>query len=139
MSHEIITLYYGVQVVQVKQVALVSKVNEYTQVLWKNYHDVLVVRADRDVQHNISYSVLTDNRQGAISYASAGEVNPTVTMEWNQFSKNCKRLYGNFTTCQAAIDMDIQNTQTVFFRVRLCAKVSWETLHPSRIPLCSVP
>lgn len=138
MSHEIITLYYGVQVAPVKQVALNSKFSKYTQVLGKNYHDVLVVRADRDVQHNISFSVLADNRQGAVSYASAGEVNPTVTMEWNQFSKNCQRLYGNFTTCQAAIDMDIQNTQTVFFRVRLCAKVSWETLRLSRIPLCSV-
>lgn len=124
---------------QVKQIALISKVNKYTQVLRKNYYDVLVVRADRDVQHNISFSVLSDNWQGAVSYASAGEVNPTVTMEWNQFSRNCKRLYGNFTTCQAAIDMDIQNTQTVFFRVRLCAKFSWETFHPSRIPLFSVP
>ncbi|PSN57210.1 hypothetical protein C0J52_05036 [Blattella germanica] len=72
---------------------------------------------NRDVQHNISYSVLEDNRQGAIKYASAGEVNPIVTMEWNQFNKNCKKLYGNFTTCQAAIDMDIQNTQSVYFRV----------------------
>jgi hypothetical protein len=97
------------------------------------------VPTDRDVQHNISFSLLADNRQGAINYASAGEVNPTVTMEWNQFSKNCKKLYGNFTTCHAAIDMDIQNTQSVYFRVRLCAKVSWETTHPFRISLCSVP
>uniref|UniRef100_A0A1V1FT29 Putative CTL17 isoform B n=1 Tax=Reticulitermes speratus TaxID=60591 RepID=A0A1V1FT29_9NEOP len=74
---------------------------------------------NRDVQHNISFSLLADNRQGAINYASAGEVNPTVTMEWNQFSNNCKKLYGNFTTCQAAIDMDIQNTQSVYFRNNL--------------------
>jgi hypothetical protein len=78
----------------------------------------LILYTDRDVQHNISFSLLEDNRQGAISYASAGEVNPTVTMEWNQFSNNFKKLYGNFTTCQAAIDMDIQNTQSVYFRVR---------------------
>jgi hypothetical protein len=74
------------------------------------------------VQHNISYSLLKDNGQGAISYASAGEVNPAVTMEWNQFNNNCKKLYGNFTTCQAAVDLDIQNTQSVYFRVRLCVK-----------------
>jgi hypothetical protein len=80
------------------------------------------VCTDRDVQHNISYSLLADNRQGAISYASAGEVNPTVTMEWNQFNNNCKKLYGNFTTCQAAIDMDIQNTRSVYFRVSLLMK-----------------
>jgi hypothetical protein len=73
--------------------------------------------SDRDVQHNISYSLLADNRQGAINYASAGEVNPTVTMEWNQFNNNCKKLYGNFTTCHAAVDMDIQNTQSLYFRV----------------------
>jgi hypothetical protein len=77
---------------------------------------------DRDVQHNISYSLLADNRQGAINYASAGEVNPTVTMEWNQFNNNCKKLYGNFTTCHAAIDMDIQNTQSVYFRVKYLLK-----------------
>jgi hypothetical protein len=74
------------------------------------------------VQHNISFSLLADNRQGAINYASAGEVNPTVTMEWNQFNNNCKKLYGNFTTCQAAIDMDIQNTQSVYFRVKYLVK-----------------
>nr|CAD7425800.1 unnamed protein product [Timema monikensis] len=74
---------------------------------------------NRDVQHNISHSVLSDNRQGAISYSSAGEVNPTVTMEWNQFTRNCAKLYGNFTTCRAAIDMDIQNTQNIYFRNNL--------------------
>ena len=32
-----------------------------------------------------------------------------------QFSRNCISLYGNFSTCQSAIMLDIQNTQDVFF------------------------
>lgn len=50
-------------------------------------------------------------------YTSAGEVNPIVTIERSRFTDNCKKLYGNFSTCQAAVSMDIQNTQTLFFRV----------------------
>lgn len=72
---------------------------------------------DRDVQHNVSYSIFTENRQGAVYYASAGEVNPTITVEWSQFIDNCRKLYGNFTTCEAAVLMDVQNTQNLFFRV----------------------
>ncbi|RZC38585.1 uncharacterized protein BDFB_002499, partial [Asbolus verrucosus] len=32
---------------------------------------------------------------------------------------NCEKLYGNFTTCNAAVEIDIQNTQTIFFRNNL--------------------
>ncbi|XP_067009482.2 protein bark beetle [Anabrus simplex] len=74
---------------------------------------------NRDVQHNISYSILSNNKEGAINYASAGEVNPMVTIEWNRFTDNCNKLYGNFTTCEAAVYMDIQNTQTIYFRNNL--------------------
>lgn len=81
---------------------------------------------DRDVQHNISSSVITNNTQGALLYMAAGEVNPIVTIEKNQFKNNCLKLYGNFTTCKSAIEVDVQNTQTLFFRVRIevviCAK-----------------
>jgi len=73
--------------------------------------------ADRETQHNISYSIFQDNRQGAIHYASAGEVNPTVTIEWSQFNNNCLKLYGNFTSCKSAISLDVQNTQNLYFRV----------------------
>lgn len=72
---------------------------------------------DRDVQHNISYSVVNKNREGGMLYMSAGEVNPIVTIDKNQFRYNCEKLYGNFTTCNAAVEIDIQNTQTIFFRV----------------------
>ncbi|XP_044255606.1 protein bark beetle isoform X2 [Tribolium madens] len=74
---------------------------------------------NRDVQHNISYSVVNNNREGAMLYMSAGEVNPIVTIDKNQFRYNCEKLYGNFTTCNAAVEIDIQNTQTIFFRNNL--------------------
>lgn len=77
-----------------------------------------LILSDRDVQHNISHSVINNNGESALLYMTSGEVNPIVTIEKNQFKNNCRKLYGNFTTCRAAIEMDIQNTQTVFFRVR---------------------
>jgi hypothetical protein len=75
------------------------------------------------VQHNISYSVVNKNREGAIRYTSAGEVNPIVTIDKNQFKYNCEKLYGNFTTCNAAVEIDVQNTQTIFFRVSVLRRL----------------
>ena len=60
---------------------------------------------------------INKNKDGAMLYVSAGEVNPIVTIDKNQFKRNCQKLYGNFTTCNAAVEIDIQNTQTIFFRV----------------------
>lgn len=77
----------------------------------------LVVFLDRDVQHNVSFSVIKSNVGGALHYASAGEVNPRITLEWNQITDNCKKLFGNFTTCQSAVMMELQNTQNLHFRV----------------------
>ncbi|XP_054261454.1 protein bark beetle-like isoform X2 [Macrosteles quadrilineatus] len=74
---------------------------------------------NRDVEHNISYSALSHNWEGALHYVSAGEVNPRVTMEWNQITNNCAKLYGNFTTCLGAVTMDLQNTQYLHFRNNL--------------------
>jgi hypothetical protein len=77
----------------------------------------LVVFIDRDVQHNISNSEFINNRDGAITYQSVGEVNPLVAVIRNEIRGNCLKLYGNFTTCQAAVRVDVQNTQTLVFRV----------------------
>ncbi|XP_068632960.1 protein bark beetle isoform X2 [Battus philenor] len=74
---------------------------------------------NRDVQHNISNSEFTNNRDGAISYQSVGEVNPLVAITRNEISDNCLKLYGNFTTCHAAVRVDVQNTQTLVFRNNL--------------------
>lgn len=59
------------------------------------------------------------NQRGAVSYVSAGEVNPAVTLEWNQIRGNGNKLYGNFTSAEAAVMMDVQNTQNIFFRVSI--------------------
>lgn len=74
---------------------------------------------NRDVQHNISFSAMLGNQRGAVSYVSAGEVNPAVTLEWNQIRGNGNKLYGNFTSAEAAVMMDVQNTQNIFFRNNL--------------------
>lgn len=73
---------------------------------------------DRDVQHNISSSEFIKNRDGAITYQSVGEVNPLVAITRNEIINNCLKLYGNFTSCPAAVRVDVQNTQTLVFRVR---------------------
>ncbi|XP_041988464.1 protein bark beetle isoform X2 [Aricia agestis] len=73
----------------------------------------------RDVQHNISNSEFINNRDGAIVYQSVGEVNPLVAITRNEISNNCLKLYGNFTTCQASVRVDVQNTQTLVFRNNL--------------------
>ena len=54
---------------------------------------------------------------GAIRYSSAGEINPVLTMEWNQFLDNGIHLYGNFSTSEATIAMNVQNMETLHFRV----------------------
>ncbi|CAG5108295.1 Similar to bark: Protein bark beetle (Drosophila melanogaster) [Cotesia congregata] len=74
---------------------------------------------NRDVQHNISYSVISNCKEGAVKYASAGEVNAIMTLERNQFVNNCYKFYGNFTTCNAAVVLDVQNTQSLYFRNNL--------------------
>ncbi|XP_066594103.1 protein bark beetle [Prorops nasuta] len=74
---------------------------------------------NRDVQHNVSYSLISHCHEGAVKYVSAGEVNAIMTVERNQFVNNCEKLYGNFTTCKAAVWLDVQNTQSLYFRNNL--------------------
>ncbi len=76
---------------------------------------ISLVGIDRDLRHNMSFSVFENNQRGAVWYASAGETNPIVTMQRNQIAANCISLYGNFSTCESAINLDVQNTQDVFF------------------------
>ncbi|XP_043270872.1 protein bark beetle isoform X2 [Venturia canescens] len=74
---------------------------------------------NRDVQHNVSFSIISNCREGALKYASAGEVNAVMTLEKNQFVNNCEKLYGNFSTCKSALWLDVQNTQSLYFRNNL--------------------
>ncbi|OWR46233.1 Neurotrypsin [Danaus plexippus plexippus] len=80
---------------------------------------ISAIGLSRDVQHNISNSEIINNRDGAITYQSVGEVNPLVAITRNDITQNCLKLYGNFTTCQAAVTVDVQNTQTLVFRNNL--------------------
>ncbi|KAL7298469.1 hypothetical protein TKK_0008256 [Trichogramma kaykai] len=74
---------------------------------------------NRDVRHNISYSRFEECEEGAIKYSNAGEVNAVITLERNEIVNNCEKLYGNFSTCTAAVSLDVQNTQSVYFRNNL--------------------
>lgn len=56
---------------------------------------------------------------GAVYYSTAGEINPILTMEWNQILNNGVQLYGNFTTSEAAVALDVQNMETLLFRNNL--------------------
>lgn len=42
-----------------------------------------------------------------------------LTMENNRIKLNCRQLYGNFSTCESSIKVDVQNMQTLHFRVRV--------------------
>lgn len=74
---------------------------------------------DRDAQHNVSYSEISKTVTGAIIYSSVGEVSPILSLESNRITNNCRQLYGNFSTCEAAINIDVQNMQSFFFVVSI--------------------
>ena len=80
------------------------------------------VGVDRDLRHNMSFSVFENNQRGAVHYVSAGEINPIITMQRNQFTANCVSLYGNFSTCESTVRLDIQNTQDFFFYNNLVSR-----------------
>jgi len=73
--------------------------------------------SDRNVQHNVSYTIFQNNTEGAIYYGSAGEISPTVTIERNRIEDNCLKFYGNFTSCKSPVLFDVQNMQHIYFRV----------------------
>jgi hypothetical protein len=74
---------------------------------------------NRDAQHNISNCEISGTIGSAVTYHSAGEVSPLLTLEKNRVIGNCKQLYGNFSTCEAAVRIDVQNMQSLFFRNNL--------------------
>ena len=73
----------------------------------------------RDVRHNVSYSAFHRNQMGAIRYASAGEISPMLTMEWNRITDNGVQLYGNFSSCEVrlpSLRMDFRSKKLTFER-----------------------
>ncbi|CAG0893659.1 unnamed protein product [Cyprideis torosa] len=73
----------------------------------------------RDVHHNISFSEIRNNSRGALLYGTAGEVNPILTVEMNRVEENGIQIYGNFSSCPAALVLDVQNTPNLFFKNNL--------------------
>ncbi|XP_040574739.1 protein bark beetle [Lepeophtheirus salmonis] len=77
---------------------------------------VSAIGIDRNILHNVSFSVFDGNQRGAIDYTSAGEINPIVTIQRNRFINNGLSLYGNFSTCKyGSVNLDVQNTRDMFF------------------------
>lgn len=64
----------------------------------------------RDSKHNITASYFYDNRRGAVAYRSAGEITPILTLHSNRFEDNGDALFGNFSSSEAAVLFDIQNS-----------------------------
>ncbi|TMW54841.1 hypothetical protein DOY81_000074 [Sarcophaga bullata] len=69
----------------------------------------------RDALHNITNSHIRGATKGAVAYSSAGEITPTLTLTSNRIQNNCLQLYGNFSTCSSAINLDVQNMHSFFF------------------------
>lgn len=80
---------------------------------------ILFISTDRDAQHNISNAEISGTVGSAVTYVTAGEVSPILTLDRNRIINNCLQLYGNFSTCEAAVRVDVQNMQSFYFRNNL--------------------
>lgn len=63
--------------------------------------------------NNITYSVIENNIKGALEYKSIGETTPMISLIHNTIRSNCLQLFGNFTSCDAAIEIEVQNSPFV--------------------------
>lgn len=63
--------------------------------------------------HNVTFSDISRNLQGAIQYRYVGRPSPNINILFNRFTDNCIQLYGNFTSCSSALDLKLQNSQSV--------------------------
>ncbi|XP_055386247.1 protein bark beetle [Condylostylus longicornis] len=77
---------------------------------------------NRGVQHNITYTEISNSNGGAVAYSSAGELTPILTFERNRFEKNCRQLYGNFSTCEQVLNIDVQNMPHLYFMNNLISE-----------------
>ncbi|XP_069940275.1 protein bark beetle isoform X3 [Cherax quadricarinatus] len=74
---------------------------------------------NRNILHNFTYNEYYNNVEGAFFTATAGEVNPWMCLSYSRLENNGRQLYGNFTTTRAAVYLDIQNMQDVYFKNNL--------------------
>ncbi|RWS09858.1 uncharacterized protein B4U79_09122 [Dinothrombium tinctorium] len=69
----------------------------------------------RGFYNNLTYSDVSNNALGAIIYKTAGETSPSVSFGHNIFENNCEELYSNFTSCEAAVSLEVQNIRNFYF------------------------
>ncbi|XP_069174616.1 protein bark beetle isoform X1 [Procambarus clarkii] len=74
---------------------------------------------NRNILHNFTYNEYYDNVEGAFFTATAGEVNPWMCLSYSRIENNGRQLYGNFTTTRAAVYLDLQNMQDIYFKNNL--------------------
>ncbi|KAK4322844.1 hypothetical protein Pmani_006428 [Petrolisthes manimaculis] len=74
---------------------------------------------NRNILHNFTYNHYTNNVEGAVFVATAGEVNPWLCFSYSRFSDNGRQLYANISTTRAAVYLDLQNMQDVYFKNNL--------------------
>ncbi|XP_050714917.1 protein bark beetle-like isoform X5 [Eriocheir sinensis] len=74
---------------------------------------------NRNILQNFTYNEYYNNVEGAIFAATAGEVNPWLCFAYSRLEHNGRQLYGNFTTTRAAVHLDVQNIQDVYFKNNL--------------------
>lgn len=63
--------------------------------------------------NNITYSLIENNVRGGLVYKSVGETTPMVSLLHNTVKSNCLQMYGNFSTCDSALDIEVQNSPFV--------------------------
>lgn len=77
-------------------------------------------RVERNLQHNITYSDVTDNTGGAILYRSVGESVPPLALMHNVLSGNCRLGWANFSTCESStVQLEVQNSLNLYLRNNL--------------------
>lgn len=72
--------------------------------------------------NNITYSLIENNAKGALVYRSIGETTPIVSVLHNTIKSNCLLTFGNFTTCDSAVDVEVQNSPFVLIDSNLLTK-----------------
>lgn len=80
------------------------------------------VLSAQDSQHNISYSEISNNSRGGLIYRSAGEITPAITVRYSRINYNGKELFGNFTSSESAVALDVQNAKAFYFYNNLIMK-----------------
>lgn len=63
--------------------------------------------------NNITHSLIENNVKGGLVYKSVGETTPMLSLLHNTVKSNCLQMYGNFTTCDSALDIEVQNSPFV--------------------------